>query len=157
MSEIQFRAPIRAAGGGGSYVAVPDPARDALGATGRTNVTGTVDGFAIVGQVMPYTFPDVGKVVVLGLTKATRAAIGKEIGDDVDVSLVRDERARSATIEVPDELASALDADPAAKAAFEALAPSRRRDHARHIADAKHAPTRERRVAGLIDQLHGRG
>ena len=57
----RFRAAIQPTPGGGSYVAVPDAARDALGAGGRTSVTGTIDGFAIVGQVMPYSFPDVGK------------------------------------------------------------------------------------------------
>ena len=62
-------------------------------------------GCAIVGQVMPYAFPDVGKVVLLGITKATRAAIGKDIGDKVEVELVRDDASRSATFEMPAELA----------------------------------------------------
>jgi Bacteriocin-protection, YdeI or OmpD-Associated/Domain of unknown function (DUF1905) len=149
----RFRAVIRPTGGGGSYVAVPDDAREALGATGRTSITGTVDGFAIVGQVMPYTYPDVGKVVVLGLTKATRAAIGKDFGNEVEVELVRDDRSRSANVEVPSELKAALDADPAARAAFERLAPSQRRDHARHVAEAKGAETRERRARRVVEDL----
>ena len=73
---------------------MPDAAHDALGAGGRTSVTGSIDGFAIVGQVMPYSFPDVGKVGVLGITKATRAAIGKDVGDEVEVELVRVEASR---------------------------------------------------------------
>jgi hypothetical protein len=152
----RFRAPIQPTPGGGSYVAVPDTARDALGASGRTSVTGTIDGFAIVGQVMPYSFPDAGKVVLLGITKATRAAIGKEIGDEVDVELVRDDAPRSATFEMPAELQAALDADAAAKAAYEQLAPSHRREYAQHVAEAKQATTRERRAAGVVSQLLGR-
>jgi hypothetical protein len=153
----RFREVIRATGGGGSYVPVPDAARDELGATGRTSVTGTVDGFAIVGQVMPYSFPDVGNVVLLGLTKATRAAIGKDIGDEVEVELTRDDRSRSATFEMPSELQAALEANASAKTAFEALAPSRRREAAQHVADAKQAPTRERRAARVVEQLLGQG
>jgi Bacteriocin-protection, YdeI or OmpD-Associated/Domain of unknown function (DUF1905) len=153
----RFREVIRAAGGGGSYVPVPDIARDELGATGRTSVTGTIDGFAVVGQVMPYSFPDVGKVVLLGITKATRAAIGKDIGDEVDVELVRDDRSRSARFDMPAELQSSLDADPAAKSAFETLAPSHRREHAQYVAEAKQAATRERRAERVVAQLLGQG
>ena len=151
----RFREVIRATGGGGSYVRVPEAAREALGATGRTSVTGTVDGFAIVGQVMPYSLPDVGKVVLLGLTKATRSAIGKDVGDEVEVELTRDDRSRSATVEIPAELQIALAANAAAKSAFEELAPSRRREAAQHVAEAKQALTRERRAARVIEQLLG--
>lgn len=153
----RFREVIRAAGGGGSYVPVPDEAREALGATGRTSVTGTIDGFEIVGQVMPYTFPDVGKVVLFGITKATRAAIGKDIGDEVEVELIRDDRSRSATFDIPAELQAALDADPKAKAAFDALAPSHRREHAQFVAEAKQAGTRVRRAERVLEQVLGPG
>ena len=146
----RFREVIRATGGGGSYVRVPEVARAELGAGGRTSVTGTVDGFAIVGQVMPYSIPDVGKVVLLGLTKATRAAIGKDIGDEVEVQLTRDERSRSATFAMPAELQAMLEANAAARSAFEALAPSRRREAAQHVAEAKQAATRERRAARIV-------
>ena len=153
----RFREVIRATGGGGSYVPVPDEAREALGATGRTSVIGSIDGFAIIGQVMPYTFPDIGKVTLFGITKATRAAIGKDIGDEVEVELVRDDRSRSAVFDMPAELQSALDADPKAKAAFDALAPSHRREHAQFVAEAKQAGTRERRAARVVEQLLGQG
>jgi hypothetical protein len=155
LRRTRFREVIRATGGGGSYVAVPDDARAALGATGRTSVTGSIDGFTIVGQVMPYTFPDVGKVVLFGITKATRAAIGKDIGDEVEVELVRDDRSRSASYDMPAELQATLEADPAAKSAFEALAPSHRREHAQFVAEAKQAATRKRRAERVAAQLLG--
>jgi hypothetical protein len=155
MSSARFTARIEATGGGGSYVAVPDAARDALRATGRTSIVGTVDGFAITGQVMPYSFPGVGKQVILGLTKATRAAISKEIGDEVEVAIERDDRSRSANIELPDELRDALANDEAAAAAFERLAPSHRREHAQHVAGAKRPETRTRRAATVVEQLRG--
>jgi hypothetical protein len=153
----RFREVIRATGGGGSYVRVPEAAREELGATGRTSVTGTVDGFAIVGQVMPYSLPDAGTIVLLGLTKATRAAIGKDIGDEVEVELTRDDRSRSTSFDIPVELETALAANAAARSAFDELAPSRRREAAQHVAEAKQAPTRERRAARVIEQLLGQG
>ena len=152
----RFRAAIQPTPGGGSYVPVPDAARDALGAGGRTSVTGTIDGFAIVGQVMPYSFPDVGKVVLLGITKATRAAIGKDVGDEVEVELVRDDAPRSATFEMPAELQAALDADSSAKAAYERIAPSHRREYAQHVAEGRQPATRQRRAERVVDQLRGR-
>jgi uncharacterized protein YdeI (YjbR/CyaY-like superfamily) len=40
-----------------------------------------------------------------------------------------------------------------AKAAFDALAPSHRRDYAEHVAEAKRPETRERRAAQAIERL----
>ena len=58
-------------------------------------------------------------------------------------------------IEIPAELAAALATDPAAKAAFEALAPSHRREYADHVAEAKRPETRERRATQTIERLRG--
>ncbi len=54
---------------------------------------------------------------------------------------------------VPKALAAALKKVPKAKAAFEAFAPSHRREYADWIAEAKTDETRERRVATAIEQL----
>ena len=153
MSEARFRAVIEPAGSGGSYVIVPDEAVAALRATGRTSITGTVDGHPIVGQVMPYTVPGRGREIMLGLTKATRAAIGKSIGDEVEVVVERDDRSRSANVTIPDELQAALDADPIARGAFDRLAPSHRRENAQHVAEAKQEDTRRRRAQRIVDRL----
>ena len=47
-------------------------------------------------------------------------------------------------------LAAALKADPAAQAAFDALAPSHRKEYARWVADAKRPETREKRLAETL-------
>jgi hypothetical protein len=54
---------------------------------------------------------------------------------------------------VPDDLAAALAADARAKAAWERLAPSHRREHIKAILEAKKPETRARRVAGTLAQL----
>jgi uncharacterized protein YdeI (YjbR/CyaY-like superfamily) len=114
---------------------------------------GTVDGFAIVGQVMPYTYPGKGRQIMLGLTKATRAAIGKSFGDEVEVVAERDDRSRSADVTIPAELKARLDADPVSQAAFDRLAPTHRREFAEHVAAAKRPETRERRALAVLEQL----
>jgi len=43
----------------------------------------------------------------------------------------------------------------AVRAAFDALAPSARKEHARSVADAKRADTRARRVAAVVAALRG--
>ena len=137
----------------GTFVVIPADVVESLRATGRTSVVGTIDGYAIRHQFMPYTFPGVGRQVVMAVNKATREAIGKEAGDPVEFDLERDTRSRSADVELPTELAVALAGDPAAKAAFAALAPSHRREFADHVAEAKRPETRERRAAQTIERL----
>jgi hypothetical protein len=138
---------------GGTFVVIPVEVVEALGATGRTSVVGTIDGRPIRHQFMPYTFEGIGRQVVMVVNKATREAIGKAAGETVDFDLERDERSRSADVEVPPELIEALAGDPAAKAVFEALAPSHRREYADHVAAAKRAETRARRAAKVVAGL----
>ena len=52
-----------------------------------------------------------------------------------------------------DELQARLDADPALKAAFEALTPGRQREYHLHISSAKQASTRSRRVDGCVQKI----
>lgn len=58
----------------------------------------------------------------------------------------------------PDELQKRLDESPELKAAFEALAPGRRRGYALFVAEAKQAKTRESRIDKCIPRiLAGKG
>ena len=59
------------------------------------------------------------------------------------------------TNDVPDELATALEGSPYAKTAFEAMAPSHRREYTQWISEAKKPETRERRAAQAIERLLG--
>lgn len=88
---------------------------------------------------------------LIGFSKAVRAELGVELGDEFDAVITVDAAER--TVEIPEPLAAALDADAVAKAAFDALAYSRRKEIARSIADAKQDATRERRLAKALEQL----
>lgn len=90
---------------------------------------------------------------MIGLSKAARADLGVEIDQEVDAVIRLDTAER--TVEVPPALAATLDADPAARAAFDALSPSVRKEHARAVAEAKQEATRERRIAKIVESLRG--
>lgn len=90
---------------------------------------------------------------LIGFTKAVRGDLGLEVGQTVDAVIRVDAAER--TVDVPPALADALDADPALRAAFDALSYSARKEHARTVADAKQDATRERRIAKIVDALRG--
>jgi hypothetical protein len=88
---------------------------------------------------------------VLGLSRAVRDAAGAQAGDEVDVELELDSAPRE--VDVPEPLAAALAEEPAARAAFDALAYTHRKEYARWVQQAKHEDTRARRVAQTIEKL----
>ncbi|MGW9157183.1 YdeI/OmpD-associated family protein [Microbacterium sp. NPDC055665] len=92
-----------------------------------------------------------GSENMIGFSKAARTDLGLEIGQEIDAVIRVDSAER--TVDVPAELAAALDADPAVRAAFDALSYSVRKEHARSVAEAKQDATRERRIAKIVDAL----
>jgi hypothetical protein len=126
---------------------VPFDAGDVLGEA-RPAVAGTLNGTPFRGRLSVY-----GGVTYLGLSREVRDAAGIEVGDAVDVVLDRDEAPRE--VEVPPALRSALEHDAAARAAFDRLAFTHRREYARWIAEAKRDETRARRVAKALAMLKG--
>lgn len=87
----------------------------------------------------------------IGFSKASRVEARVEIDEEIEVTIRPDTEER--VIEIPPALAEALDADPAVRAAFENLPPSKRKEMARQIAEAKAEETRTRRLQKIIDAL----
>lgn len=87
---------------------------------------------------------------VIGLSKAVRAQLGVDIGDEIDATVGLDTAERE--VEVPADLAAALDAA-GVRAAFDALSFTRRKELARGVAEAKRPDTRERRVAAAVEEV----
>jgi hypothetical protein len=88
---------------------------------------------------------------LLGLNRAVRQEAGVEAGNTVDVRLELDTVPRE--VEVPQALTDALAEDPAARAAFDRLSYTHRKEYARWIAEAKRDETRKRRVAQALEML----
>lgn len=60
------------------------------------------------------------------------------------------------TVEVPDDLAAAIDTEPGLRDVWDRLAYTHRREHVRAVEEAKKAETRARRVEKAIETLRAR-
>ncbi|HVK34075.1 MAG TPA: YdeI/OmpD-associated family protein, partial [Microlunatus sp.] len=80
-----------------------------------------------------------------------RKELGVAIGDAVTATVELDDAER--VLEVPGDLGAALDADPAVRAAFDALAFSHRKEHVRAVLEAKRPETRARRIAAVVKKI----
>jgi hypothetical protein len=113
--------------------------------------------FPVVATVNGYTWRTtvvrMGGEFLLGLSKEVRQGAGAEAGDEVDVTLELDTAPRE--VEVPEALAAALAADPEAKASFDRMAFTHRKEYARWIADAKQEQTRQRRLGQALEMIRG--
>ena len=92
-----------------------------------------------------------GEHAVLLVRSDVLAKLGKRSGDPVRVRVVLDTEPR--VIELGDDAQEAIDADPAASAAWEKLAYSHRREYHLWIEDAKKPETRQRRIAKMVEML----
>lgn len=144
---LEFDAEIKPARQGGAWVEVPYDIADVYGTRGQVKVRATFDGNAYTGSISPMG----DGCHVLGMTRALRSATGKDIGDTVRVTVERDDSPR--VVEVPADLAEALAEHPDAKAFFDGLAYTPRKEYALWITGAKKPETRERRLARAIEKL----
>ena len=142
---LQLRATLEPRGPAAAII-LTDEQVAALGAGNTPPVRVTANGVSVAARV-----GRMGGENLLGLSKKLRADLGVEIGVVIDVVLALDAAPRE--IAVPPELAVAFAADTAAKAAFDALAPSHRKEFARWIDEAKRDETRRSRVEQALQML----
>ena len=140
---VQFRAVIQQTGKTACGIEVPAAVVDALGGSKRPAVTVTLDHYTYRSTVAP-----MGGGFWVGVNADHREASGLRAGDDVQVTLALDTAPRE--LEVPPELAAALDADPAAKEFFDGLSYSNRRVFTLSVEGTDNPETKARRVAKAI-------
>jgi hypothetical protein len=148
MAKTRFRARLRPSGrgAGGHLVEVPDEVVAALGGRGRIPVQARFNGVPYRGSIVK-----MGGVMMLGVTKAVMAEAGAGPGDVLDVVVENDEAPRE--VEVPPELTTALKRNRAARAVWDGLSFSHRREYVSYIVEAKKEETRTRRVERTIQAL----
>lgn len=137
-----FIAVIEPAHGGGAYVTVPFDVEAAFGKK-RVPVLATIEGIAYRGTLVRYGTPG----HIFPLLKEIRTALGKDIGDVVEITVEEDTAPR--TIDVPADLAAAL-ASAGVTGTFSALSFSRRREYVQWVEAAKRAETRQRRIVAVV-------
>ncbi len=145
---MEFRAELERTGGNTTGFEVPPAIVEGLGGGGRPKVLVTVNGFEFRSSIAK-----MGGRYLLGVSADRRTAAGIDGGQVLDVTVVPDTAER--TVTVPGDLATALAAAPAAKAAFDRLSYSHQSRHVLAVEGAKKPETRARRVAATIEELGG--
>jgi Bacteriocin-protection, YdeI or OmpD-Associated/Domain of unknown function (DUF1905) len=125
---------------------VPPEVVEALGGGKRPRVIITVNGHSWRSRVAIMR----GRYL-LGLSNANRQAAGIVTGEEVEIELAFDPEPPA--VNLPGDFAGALVADPAARAAYDRLTPSRKREHVRAIESAKKPETRKRRIEKALVTL----
>jgi hypothetical protein len=145
----QFTAKlIKVSGMDGAFVEVPLDIQKLFGTRGQVKVKAWIDGELYRGSIssMVKNGPH-----ILIVTQAVRKAIGKVPGDSVTVVLEQDQEPRE--VLVPEELAALLAQNAEAKAFFDSLAFTYRKEYAVWIASAKRPETRQNRLQQALERL----
>ena len=140
MTLHRFDAVLGGEAGGLPGIVLPADVAAAMGGRARIPVAGTINGEEFRGSTMPMGD---GRHCV-GFRNEIRAQAGVSDGDTVAIEIERDDAPR--TVDVPADLAEALDAEPAVRAAFDAMSYTHRKEWANAVADAKRPETRARRI-----------
>ena len=139
MAAQTFRTTLRAEGKTATGFEVPPEVVEALGSGRKPKVTVTINGYTYRSTVFPYT-----EAYMLPLAAEHRVPAGVKAGDEIEVTLELDTAPRE--IEVPPELAAALDADPEAKGFFDGLSYSNKRVFTLSVEGTSNPETKARRV-----------
>lgn len=131
--------------GNNTGIEVPSEHVQALGSSKKPAVHVNVNGYEYASTVAV-----MGGKNLIAFSSAHRAASGLKAGDPITVTLTLETAPR--TVDVPDDLAQALEAA-GTRAAFDALAPSKRKAHVQGLLDAKTPETRAKRVSTVLASL----
>lgn len=143
---MQFRGTVQLDGKAATGIRVPEEIVEALGGGNRPRVRVTLAGYGYqttVGRMRgEFLFP---------VSAALREQAGVAAGEEVEVGIELDTAPRE--LEIPAELAAALDGNATAREAFERLSYSNKKRHALAVEGAKTEETRQRRLAKILDEL----
>ncbi|WP_267403379.1 MULTISPECIES: YdeI/OmpD-associated family protein [unclassified Chryseobacterium] len=88
---------------------------------------------------------------ILGLTQDVRKQLGKTFGDEVSVSVIEDTEER--IVEISDDIQFIFNENPEAKALFDKMSYTHRKEYIRWIEEAKKPETRENRKTKMIQMI----
>jgi bifunctional DNA-binding transcriptional regulator/antitoxin component of YhaV-PrlF toxin-antitoxin module len=130
-----------------AYVTLPFSVQEVYGTKGQVKVKATFDGHVYRGVLA-----NMGQGChVLGIRKDIREAIGKKVGDRIRVTVEKDTEER--IVEVPEALQKLLDQNAAAKAFYESLSFTNRKEYALWISSAKKEETKAKRLQDTLLRL----
>jgi len=141
-----FKAVIQNAGGGGAFVEVPFDVEEAFGSK-KPKVKALIEGVEYRGTLVRMGT----ECHLLLILKSIREQVGKTFGDEIKVTVEADTEER--VIAVPAELKRALKSEKEAKAVFDKLSYTHRREYVNWINEAKKEETRQNRIFKTIEML----
>jgi len=148
---MEFHGTVLQSGKTATGIQVPEEVVEGLGSGKRPPVRVTINAYTYRTTVAP-----MGGVFMIPVSAEVRERASVAGGDDVEVGIELDTQPREVT--VPPDLASALDADSAAREFFDGLSYSRKRWHVLSVEGAKTDETRRRRIAKSVEMLReGKG
>ena len=130
----------------GAYLCIPADVLEILGNKKRIKVNATFDGVPYRGSIV-----NMGRGMMLGVTKEIRNKTGKEAGDPVLVTLEED--LEEQTVELPAGFESALKDLPEAFAFFSSLSFTNRKEYVSWITQAKKEETKRERLQKAVEKL----
>jgi hypothetical protein len=143
---IEFDARLEAIEGSSvPHLTLPKKESARFGKRGRIPVTGTINGFAFRSSI----FPTGRGTHYMAVNQKMREGAGVKAGDRVHITMEEDTAPR--TIEVPPDLQKAL--SKTARARFDQLSYSQRKEYVQWIASAKRPETRARRIEQVLAKL----
>jgi hypothetical protein len=141
---VDFRTTVVQSGKTATGLQVPEDVVAALGGGRRPPVTVTLGGYGYRTTIAP-----MGGAFWIPLAAEHREAAGVHAGQEVDVRVELDTAPRETPL--PEDLAAALDED--ARAFFDGLAPSHRKEWVRWVEEAKKPETRTARIGKTAEAL----
>lgn len=141
-----FKAVIQNPGGGGAFVEIPFDVEAAFGAK-KPKVKAMIEGVPYRGMLTRMG----SEYHILIILKSIREQIGKTFGDEVKIVVELDTEPRM--LDIPKDLLTELKKDRQAKAFFDKLSYTHRREYLMWINEAKRQETRQRRILKTIDML----
>jgi hypothetical protein len=143
---MKLHVTIEQTGKNTTGIEIPSDVVESLGAGKRPPVAVTINGFTYRSSIA-----SMGGRYLVGVSAEVRENANVAGGDEVEIDLELDTSPRQ--IEVPADLAAALDLEPAARTLFDGLSYSNKRRLVEPVNDAKTDETRQRRIAKTISNL----
>lgn len=144
--KITFTAIIKNAGGGGAFVEIPFDVEKEF-ASKRPKIKAVIEGVPYRGTLVRMGGPSHMLIILKGI----RERIGKTFGDEVTIAIEPDVEPR--LVEIPKDLMRELNKDKEAKAIFDKLSYTHRKEYVKWIEEARKEETRQTRVAKTVHML----
>lgn len=130
----------------GAYVEPPFDPEAVFGAK-RIKVKATFDGTEYRGSLVR-----MGGIYMLGMTQELRKKIGKDFGDEVLVTVEKDEEERK--VEIPKDLEAIFQDNPDARENLGRLNYTAQKEYITWIESAKREATRQERLQKTVERLN---